>query len=267
MKTYEQITNSTNFEPLNAAGRGTTGLLDDSQNNIPILAEDMLLLLMQPPHGRIAGESNLQHILAGAILTELVLDEAVLASVTFLGRTRITALPGRRPGDELLGLAWDYIAQKPRDAQRSIGILGKRLREPLMSRLLLRGEVHEIRLSALWVFPVVALTPGASTYRMQLVSSIRAALVDGTEPTKRTTALIGLLSASQTLPLLRWEIPWNPTSIRRAKNAEEGRWGLKPIVEPATRMAGLASSPDLAPHGRPIHLPPENDDDEGKHHD
>lgn len=239
MKTYEQITHATNSEPPNAAGRGTTGFLDDSRNNVPILAEDMLLLLMQPPHGRIAGEGNLQHILAGAILAELILDEAVLASFTFLGRTRITALPGRRPGDELLGSAWDYIAQKPRDAQRSIGILGKKLREPLTSRLLRRGEVHEIRLSALWVFPVVALTSGASTYRTQLVSSIRAALVDGAEPTTRTTALIGLLSASQILPLLRWEIPWNPTSIRRAKDAEEVRWGFKPIVEPAARTAGL----------------------------
>lgn len=200
------------------AGSGTSS---GNQAGQSLLVEDVLLLLFQPSSGAIVGENTLFYLLGGAVAAELVLRE--LAQVTDDSTHRITAR-GRAPAEEILRPAWDYAVKKPRDALSLISVIGPVLRSQTLDRLVEHGHLRRTRKRILGILPSESLKLG-SPRREELLSRVRAVLVDGKPADARTTAIAALLSASGNLHQLDPDIPWTSSVIHRAKEFENGTWG------------------------------------------
>ncbi|MCM3661517.1 GPP34 family phosphoprotein [Georgenia satyanarayanai] len=152
------------------------------------LAEDLLLLLFQPGSGTIAGEGTLSYVLAGAVLAELGLGGHVHAAAGRLGSTTVSAVPRRPPADRLLRESWEYVSDRARGVQTVLPATGPTLREPLLDRLVERGDLRRSTRRALGLFSVSVLEEGATGRRSALLTELRAVLADG-EPVPRVAAL------------------------------------------------------------------------------
>ena len=73
----------------------------------PTLAEDLLLLLFQPDSGTIAGENILYYALAGAVLSDLALDERVTTTSERPSLAKVAVVPDAAPEDALLLATWE----------------------------------------------------------------------------------------------------------------------------------------------------------------
>lgn len=213
------------------------------QRTRTLITEDLLLVLFQPDSGTIAGENTLFYILAGGALTDLAQRGHVTIEDAGIRGTRIHAA-GDPPEDELLRPMWDYISQKPRGVQTVLAASGPTLREPVLDRLVERGDLRRQKRRVLGLFPSTALLDGGSGRRAELVAGMRAALVDGEEPSERIAALTALVSASGSLPVLHREIPWSSATATRAKNLEQGDWAAGAAAAAVTRtmIAVIANS-------------------------
>ncbi|GAA3729230.1 hypothetical protein GCM10022225_08300 [Plantactinospora mayteni] len=197
----------------------------------PTLAEDLLLLLFQPRSGSIAGENTLFYVLGGSVLADLALG----GHLTTATRGRIRSVEGQAPSDDLLRSAWGYLSMKPRGVQTALAAIGPQLREPVLERLVGRGDIDRENRKVLGLFRTTALHEGGSGRRAGLLAEVRRVLVDGAEPLARIAALAALLSASGTLPQFHHEIPWKSSVITRAKELERGNWGAAAAAEAVTR--------------------------------
>lgn len=205
----------------------------------PALAEDLLLLLFDSSSGTIAGEGMpLFHVLAGAVLLELALNE----SVEIDPKQRVHAVTDQAPGDELLTRAWQRITRKPVEVHTLIAEIGPPLREATLERVIARGDIHRERGRTLGFIPTTKLT-SATPRRDELLRPVRAALVDGADPDPRTGALAALLFASGSLPALHREIPWGGDVYRRGQELQSGKWGAAAAGEAVRRtVAGITAS-------------------------
>ncbi|MFB2582320.1 GPP34 family phosphoprotein [Herbiconiux sp. P15] len=199
-----------------------------------LIAEDVLLVLFQPSSGTIAGENTLFYVLAGAVLTDLAQQERVVIRDAGLRGTLISAA-GKRPDDELLRPAWDYVAEKPRGVQGVLASSGTTLRGPLLDRLVERGDLHRTQKKMFGFIPTTELSEGRSGHRAELIDGMRAALVDGEAPSERIGAITALVSASGGLPVLHHEIPWSGDTATRAKALEQGDWAADAAAAAVTR--------------------------------
>ncbi|GEK80195.1 GOLPH3/VPS74 family protein [Agrococcus baldri] len=205
----------------------------------PTLAED-LLLLFQPGAGvsgtgAIAGEGTLFYALAGALVTELALDARVQPQGGGDRFAKVEAVVGHRPADALLRRAWDYVAEKPRGVQTVLAAIGPTLREPVLERVVARGDIRRGTRRALGLFETTVLEGDGGERRARLIAEVRAVLVDGVEPSPRVAALAALLSGSGTLPQFDQEIPWGSAVVTRAKQLEQGDWGAGAAAEAVAR--------------------------------
>ncbi|WP_407317987.1 GPP34 family phosphoprotein [Isoptericola halotolerans] len=201
----------------------------------PTLAEDLLLLLFQPGSGTIAGEGTLYYVLAGAVLADLSLGEHVQTSTGRTGSLVVGAVGDRPPADPLLRTSWEYVAGKARGVQTVLAATGPSLRQPLLDRLVDRGDLHRRTRKALGLFTSSVLEEGDSGRRARVLGEVRAVLVDRVEPTPRTAALAALLYGSGTMPQLDRDIPWTSPVIARAEELTEGSWGAEASAKAVTR--------------------------------
>lgn len=203
----------------------------------PILAEDLLLVLFQPDSGTIAGENTLYYVLAGAVLADLALNESVTTTTTASGSVSVEAVEGRAPSDEILRSAWDYASDNAVGIQTRLAAIGPTLRQPLLERLIARGDIREENGKVLGLFKITTLKDGGNGRRSGLIRDVRNVLVDGVEPTPRVAALAALMWRSGTLQQFDPDIPWSPAVITRAQELERGYWsagGSTPAVARAT---------------------------------
>lgn len=216
----------------------------------PLLAEDLMLVLFQPDSGTISGEGTLFYVLAAAVLVELaqrgevgVEDAGMRGAIVRAGATP--------PADDVLRGAWDAIADKPRNVQTVLAAVGPLLRQPVLDRLIARGDVRRESRKALGFIPTTSLEQG-SERRGELIAGARAVLVDGADADSRTAALIALISASGAMPTLHREIPWTTPVITRAHQFERGEWGAKAAAAAVTRtMAAVITNAIVATAVRP----------------
>ncbi|MBY8870538.1 GPP34 family phosphoprotein [Micromonospora sp. PLK6-60] len=197
----------------------------------PTLAEDLLLLLFQPGSGTVASENTLFYVLGGAVLADLALGD----HLTTAGRGRVRSVPDSPPPDRLLRPAWDYLAEKPRGVQTALAAIGPALRQPVLQRLITRGDIDQEPRKVLGLFRSTALREGRTERRARLLADVRQVLVEGAQPPARVAALVALLSASGTLPQFHREIPWTSPVITRAKELERGDWGADAAAQAVTR--------------------------------
>ena len=211
-----------------------------------LLVEDVLLLLFQPESGTIAGENILFYVLGGAVLADLALRELVEVRREGVFSSRVHIVGDASAADEILASALSYISEKPRGVQTVLAAVGPYLRQPVLDRIIERGDVRRERRKWLGIFPFSTLTL-ASERRAGLIAQVREALIDGELPMPRIAACIALISASGTLPYFDREIPWSGDVYTRAKAFEQGDWGASAAADAVTRtMAAVIASSVIA---------------------
>lgn len=209
--------------------------------DVPLIAEDLLLLLFDPRSGTIAGEGTLFYTLAGAVLADLALSGRVtLGEEWTLSGRRLYAVEADPPADPLLEDAWERLRGKPYGVQHLLATIGPRLREPLLARLVESGDIVRRRGRFLGLVPTTRLVDGGTGRRGELVARVGAVLVDGADPDPRTAALGALLSASGSLPALDADFPWSGAVHDRGKELERGNWGAAAAGEAVTRTVTAA---------------------------
>src|SRR6478752_10127835 len=102
-----------------------------------LIAEDLLLLLLDDESGKLTNATFLDAGLGGALLVELALAEQVVVvkGGGLWARAKVRPTRAAAPLDPVLGEALALVAEKERTAQDLVGRLGKRRREPLLERL------------------------------------------------------------------------------------------------------------------------------------
>ncbi len=212
--------------------------------NDPLIAEDLMLLMMDDTSGAIAGEGTLYYTLGGAVLVELSNGGHVTVDQNDRGLTglKVRAVPGRRLRDPLLRSAHGKAAERVRGVQSLLAEIGTGLREPVLGQLVKRGTVRRESKKWLGVFPSTSTAIADTGHKKALVEKVRAVLVDDVEPDARTAALIGLLSASGTLPSLHRSVPWSGKVYKRAKEVEQGNWGAAAVNTAVMRTMAAISA-------------------------
>ena len=217
--------------PLPASGAGGA----TARSAEPTVAEDLLLLLFQPDSGTIAGEGTLYYVLAGAVLADLGLGGHVRTGSGITGALTVQAVAENPPVDHLVRATWEYVAEKSRGVQTVLAAMGPTLRAPLLDRLVERGDIRRVTRRMFGLFDTSRLEEGDRGRRAELLTDVRAVLVDGAPATPRTAALAALLYGSGTLPQFDRDIPWTSAVITRAEELKAGSWGADAAANAVAR--------------------------------
>ncbi|MBJ8344185.1 GPP34 family phosphoprotein [Antrihabitans sp. YC2-6] len=167
---------------------------------MPTIAQDLLLLLLDDESGKqITDSTKLPRALAGAVVLELALAEAVRVSEkneeTKAGRL-VTVRGADLLTDPLITAAYETIRRsKPMKPQRVIEKLQRGLREKVLAQLEKQGSIRQQRTKVLGLFPTTKW-PARDTRRKQAVRlELERALIHNATPSPHNAALISLLSA------------------------------------------------------------------------
>ena len=201
-----------------------------------LIAEDVLVLLLDDEKGTVPSSVSLQPLLGGALLIELALAEQVRVVKNGPWRSakvHLTDVPG--PGDPVLAEAWRTVGAKPRTAQDLVNRLGRGRKAVLAERLAQRGILQRRDERRLGMFPRTRW-PSADPRREEDVRrTLTAALVEGQEPDPRTAALVALLHA---VGRAHKSVPhegMSGSAVRaRAKEISEGAWAAKAVKDAIT---------------------------------
>lgn len=197
-----------------------------------LIAEDLLLLLLDDEKGTLTGSAYPQTALGGAVLIELALGgAATVEEKKGLWRSStVHAMPGARPEDEVLQAAYDLVAEKERGAQDLVARLGKGLQPHLSERLAARGILERRESRVLGLIPRTRWPAADMSREDEVRRQLTTALVQGVQPDERTAALIALLSA---LDKAHKVIDHDGLPVRevrrRAKEIAEGAWAAKAV--------------------------------------
>lgn len=200
----------------------------------PLIAEDLLLLLMDDASGRLAASSSARPLFGGALLVELALDEAVEVEEkrSMWHSAKVTARHdvAGTSSDPLLARAWATVAERPRSAQDLVNRLGKGVREELQDRLVARGILERRETKILGLFPSTTWPAADLRHESRLRQQLQACLVTGISPDARTAALVALLSSINHTHKVVDRGALSASEVkRRAKTIGEGAWAAKAV--------------------------------------
>ncbi len=199
-----------------------------------LIAEDLLLLLLDDDKGTLTATSYPQPILGGGVLIELALTGAVEVGDKegFWRTAKVRVRPDAQPADPLLVDALALVDEKERGAQDLVNRLGKGLKETLTARLEQRGILERREGRVLGLFPRTTWPSVDSTHEQAVRRAIEASLVQGVTPDERTGALIALLHAvGQAHKVVdRQGLPASEVKAR-AKKISEGAWAAKAVKD------------------------------------
>ncbi|GAB3275227.1 GOLPH3/VPS74 family protein [Kineosporia babensis] len=194
-----------------------------------LIAEDLMLLLLDDTKGTIIGGGAAPYLLAGALLSDLALLERIeLGPKEGLFRQRKLLPRGQgRLSNPLLQQALDEVAHKPRPAQSIVNKLEDGLDEQVPVRLVERGLVRQEE-KTLLRFISQTIYPSVDVTRKQAVrNEIRGVLEHGLTARPHIAALIALLSAAGSLKRVFKDqgLPWSTEVRQRAREIQKGDWG------------------------------------------
>lgn len=210
-----------------------------------LIAEDLLLLLLDDESGRLTHASYLDAGLGGALLVELALAEhvAVRPRKSRWSRPKVVRAGHGEPEDPALGDALSLVEEKPRTAKDLVPRLGKALREPLLEQLAADGVVDRQDEKVLGLF-LRSRWPSADSAREEAVRHVLGdVLLRGAEPDPRTAGLVAVLSA---MGVAHRVLDREGTSARevraRAKEVGEGAWAAQAVKDAiAAAQAAMAA--------------------------
>jgi len=199
-----------------------------------LIAEDLLLLLLDDEAGTGPSGLDLTPVLGGAILVELALGGAVRVGEkpSRWAKAKVVPVPCAAPTDPALVAALALVGEKERSAQDLVTRLGKGLREPLSARLADQGVLRRQDQKVLGLFPRTTWPAADVAHEAQVREAIAASLIQGVQPDQRTAALIALLHAvgraHKTVPLDG--LPAREAKAR-AQQISEGDWAAKAVKD------------------------------------
>lgn len=199
-----------------------------------LIAEDLLLLLLDDDKGRTPSSTPTSTVLGGALLIELSLAGAVEVEKTKKwASAKVYPVDGPDawvPEDHLLAEALAIIAEKPRAAQDLVDRLGKGAQEKLSERLADRGILERRQDKMLGLFPRTRWPATDTAHETELRRALTASLVQGTMPDDRTSALIGLLLSIGRAHKTVEHRGLTAREVKaRAKEIAEGAWAAKAV--------------------------------------
>ncbi|MGA6167019.1 GOLPH3/VPS74 family protein [Amycolatopsis magusensis] len=209
-----------------------------------LIAEDLLLLMLDDKTGTPAGAGTLHYTLGGAMLVELALLGRV--DLEEGGGAKVLATGDGPLADPLLQAAYDRVAERPRRVQSLLLALGNGLWKPLVDRLVERGCLRRESKRWLGVFRTTRLPIADGRHEAELRQKVREVLEDGAGADTRTAAVIALLSSSGTLPSLHPAPKWSGEVHRRGKEFEEGSWGASAVHTAVARTAAAVAAASVA---------------------
>lgn len=197
----------------------------------PLIAEDLLLLLLDDEKGTTSSWVSVQTVLGGAVLAELALRGLVtVEEEPSAWRSAKVHPTGGAADDPVLDGALATVAEKPRAASDLVDRLGKGLQDTLAERLAERGVLEREDSKVLGIFSRTRW-PAADTEReTEVRRTLAAVLLEGQEPDERTRALVALLRAVDRAhrEIERGEVPAKDVK-RRAHELAEGDWASKAV--------------------------------------
>ncbi len=215
-----------------------------------LIADDLMLVLLDDEKGTTVGSSTAPYLLAGALLSELALLQRIAPEEkkSLFGRRKLLALGPGPLSDPLLQEAYDEVATRPQDGRTVVTKLSKNLLERLPERLVHRGLLRREDKKVMLIFTQARYLPVDRSRERTVRNEIRGALADGLTARPRVAALIALLSAGGSLKqvLREQDVPWSPDVRRRAKEIQQGDWGAgvvsAAIAASVSTIAGDAGS-------------------------
>lgn len=197
-----------------------------------LIAEDVLLLLLDDESGSVVGTSYTATVLGGAVLIELAMSGAVdVEEKSSVWRAaKVRANPHVVPADDVLRRAAEVVGQKERSAQDLVDRLGKGLKDQLADRLVQRGILERRQDRVLGVFPRTRWPSVDSTHEEAVRRELTRTLVQGADPDPRTAAIVALLSAIDRAHKVVDREGLSRSEVRkRAKTIAEGEWAAKAV--------------------------------------
>ena len=224
-----------------------------------LVAEDLLLLLLDDQKGTLAASGNAQPLFGGALLVELAVDGLVeVEERTSVWRSaKVRPVAGATPpADPLLAAALATVAEKPRSAQDLVTRIGKGVREQLQERLVERGVLERRAGRFLGLFPHTTWPAADVDHERSVRRRLQDVLVTGLGPDARTASLVGLLAA---VDQAHRQVDRGELSARevrkRAKSIADGAWAADAVrdavqaAQAATTAAVMAASTAAATSG------------------
>lgn len=201
-----------------------------------LVAEDLLLLLLDDDSGRLTHASYLDTGLGGAHLVDLALGGHVDVDepgkkwgFTQAARVHVT---GSLPEDPTLRAAYDTVAEKQRSAQDLVGRLGSKQRDPLLERLAGRGLLERRQGKVLGLFPTTRWPAADARHEAEVRARLGSALLRGAEPDPRTAALVALLHGLGVAHKVVTDPQVPAREVRkRAKTIAEDDWAAKGVAD------------------------------------
>jgi hypothetical protein len=196
-----------------------------------LIAEDLLLLLADEA-GTLGERSRLSLGLAGALVLELTLSGRVdLAAEP--PPERLVAVDTSQTGDDVLDEALEVIAATEQSPpSQALRLLGERLRDRLLARLVERGLLRQADTAVLGMLPRADWPTQDLTYERELCAAVVDTLIRGTAPQPAPGALIGLLTALDRVHVALAPGQFGLTVAQlaeRARAVTPDRWAPQPV--------------------------------------
>jgi hypothetical protein len=199
-----------------------------------LIAEDLLLLLLDDRTGAMTNSTYLDTGIGGALLLELALAGSVdvVKGTGLWARSKVVPTGRAVPPDPLLGEALAEVATKERTAQDLVGRLGRKRRETLLGRLEAKGVLRRSEDRVLGLFPRTRWPAIDSSHEADVRRVLGDALLGGVHPDQRTAALVALLSAMDLAHKVVDHEGLSSREVRkRAKQVAEGEWAAKAVKD------------------------------------
>jgi hypothetical protein len=198
---------------------------------MPLIAEDLLLLLLDDESGKVPSSDTAETALGGAVLAEL----AILGAVTIGERTSRWKAPkvtvtGPAPEDRVLADALETIAEKERAPQDLVNRLGKGLIDTLGDRMAERGILERKESRLFGLLPRTRWPAVDSTHEQEVRQTLDSVLVQYTTPDDRTGALVAVLVAIDKAHKVVHGLS-NREVKKRAKEVAAGDWAAKAVKD------------------------------------
>jgi Golgi phosphoprotein 3 (GPP34) len=212
-----------------------------------ILAEDVLLLLIDDTSGRAAVDRNhLDLALAGGVLLELAtsgrVDVAGPGEQVKAGR--LVVRDDRPTDDIVLDAALRRVAGLgPKKPEHVLPKLARGLRDELLERLTGREILRAQEGRVLGVFPRHTWPAIDPSHEREVRAGLRDVLVVGRTPTPREAALISLLEAINQVPKVLGEVGVPARALRRrAKEVAAGGFADEAVRRAVQALAAATSA-------------------------
>jgi hypothetical protein len=201
-----------------------------------LIAEDLLLLLLDDAKGTVSTWGKTDAVLGGAVLAELAVAGLVTVdehkSIWRTDKVHATeAAPAEL--DPVLADALAEIAAKGRKASTLVTKIGKGLEARLAAGLAERGILERRDGKLLGLFPRTTWPAADTTRENELRGTITACLIGGADPDERTGALIALLAAIDQAHNAVTPSTTTKKNVleKRAKEIADGQWAAKAVKD------------------------------------